>query len=183
MDMAMIETDKTGLLENLAFVYGEEKAPDILRRLEAILAEHWAAGRTDAGRKPFFDETDVVAIAYGDHIREDGKPPLRTLHEFMAEHMKGLVSGIHILPFYPYTSDDGFSVVDYYAVNPELGSWEDVKAVASDFELMFDAVTYRPAANGSNAICRGIRSTGAISSRRTPTRTILPLPVPARCRF
>jgi sucrose phosphorylase len=140
MDMVMIEIDKTGLLKNLAFVYGEDKAPDILRRLEAILEEHWKAGRPNAARKPFFDETDAIAIAYGDHIREDGKPPLRTLREFMAEHMKGLVSGIHILPFYPYTSDDGFSVVDYHEVNPELGSWEDVQAVAADFELMFDAV-------------------------------------------
>lgn len=138
--MPFSNDDKISLLENLSFVYGEAKAPEILRQLETIVAEHQADFRPDGARRPFFDETDAVAIVYGDHIREDGKRPLQSLREFVAEHLKEMVSAIHILPFYPYTSDDGFSVVDYLEVNPELGSWEDVKAIASDFELMFDAV-------------------------------------------
>jgi len=138
--MPISEVDRSKMLDDLAFVYGEEKAPDIMRQLEAIMEEHRAAFRPAAANKAFFDETDVIAITYGDQIREDGRLPLRSLREFMAEHMKGMVSAIHILPFYPFTSDDGFSVVDYVQVDPELGSWEDVKSLASDFELMFDAV-------------------------------------------
>ncbi len=53
-------------------------------------------------------------------------PPLRTLAEFCDQHLRGVVSGIHILPFYPYSSDDGFSVIDYKQVNPALGTWDDV---------------------------------------------------------
>ncbi|MEO0779537.1 MAG: alpha-amylase family glycosyl hydrolase, partial [Bacteroidota bacterium] len=50
------------------------------------------------------------------------------------------INSVHLLPFYPYSSDDGFSVVDYYRVNPELGTWEDIQQLSEDYQLMFDAV-------------------------------------------
>jgi len=59
--------------------------------------------------------------------------PLDVFHDFLLEHLQGVVSGVHILPFFPYTSDDGFSVTDYEKVNPQLGSWEDIKRIATDF--------------------------------------------------
>ena len=68
------------------------------------------------------------------------KPPLHTLAEFCSKYLTGLVSSLHILPFYPYSSDDGFSVIDYRRVDPALGSWEDITALSRDFRLMFDAV-------------------------------------------
>ena len=73
-------------------------------------------------------------------MREGGVAPLRTLARFAGNYLTGVVSGIHILPFYPYSSDDGFSVLDYHAVDPALGTWEDVAAVGRRFRLMFDAV-------------------------------------------
>lgn len=85
-------------------------------------------------------ERDSILITYGDQLSEAGRPPLRALAEFCDEHLAGLVSGIHLLPFYPYSSDDGFSVIDYRAVNPELGAWEDVARLGRNFRLMFDAV-------------------------------------------
>jgi len=81
-----------------------------------------------------------MLIAYGDQVREAGRPPLRTLGDFCARHLAGVVSAVHVLPFYPYTSDDGFSVVDYRAVNPALGTWDDVERLSGRFRLMFDAV-------------------------------------------
>ncbi|NIT39973.1 MAG: hypothetical protein GTN46_00095, partial [Gammaproteobacteria bacterium] len=54
--------------------------------------------------------------------------------------MKGAILNIHFLPFFPYSSDDGFSVMDFHAINPDLGSWGDVEAIGKDFELMFDYV-------------------------------------------
>ncbi|MCA9885509.1 MAG: alpha-amylase, partial [Anaerolineae bacterium] len=87
-----------------------------------------------------FDERDTILITYGDTLHADGENPLETLHRFSKDHLKGIIETIHILPFFPYSSDDGFSVQDYYAVNPDVGTWDDVDALAEDFGLMFDAV-------------------------------------------
>lgn len=87
-----------------------------------------------------FSERDVVLITYGDSLRQAGEPPLQTLHRFASTRLKGVIPTIHILPFFPYSSDDGFSVQDFYQVNPELGTWQDVEAIGEDFTLMFDAV-------------------------------------------
>jgi glucosylglycerate phosphorylase len=85
-------------------------------------------------------EQDAILITYGDQIRTESEPPLRTLAEFCHEWLEDVVSGIHILPFYPSSSDDGFAVIDYTAVDPELGSWDDLSPLGARFDLMFDAV-------------------------------------------
>lgn len=88
---------------------------------------------------PLWDETDVMLITYGDSILS-GSPPLQTLAEFMGERLKGCFSCLHILPFFPYSSDDGFSVVDYRKVNPELGGWEDIRRLSDESRFMADLV-------------------------------------------
>jgi sucrose phosphorylase len=85
-------------------------------------------------------QRDALLIAYGDAVHEEGRAPLRTLREFCENHLRQVISGIHLLPHFPSTSDDGFSVTDYFAVNPALGSWEDVTELGRSFDLMFDAV-------------------------------------------
>jgi len=120
----------------------------ILKRIyDAPTAEQVAADLRDRLPGPpssttaeRFSEQDAVLITYGDTLRADGEPPLQTLTRFAAANLKPLFSHIHILPFYPYSSDDGFSVEDFYAVNPDIGGWDDVQELASDFGLMFDAV-------------------------------------------
>ncbi|MPZ88464.1 MAG: sugar phosphorylase, partial [Nitriliruptorales bacterium] len=87
-----------------------------------------------------FDERDVVLITYGDQVTEAGRAPLATLADFLTQHVQGVVTGVHILPFYPSTSDDGFAVVDYDAVDPALGDWDDIEHISSRFRLMVDAV-------------------------------------------
>jgi len=88
-----------------------------------------------------FSERDVVLITYGDMLRRKGEAPLETLHQFINTWLKDFVNTIHILPFYPYSSDDGFSVIDYTSVDPALGEWEHIELIKSDgFRLMFDAV-------------------------------------------
>ncbi|MEL6307235.1 MAG: sugar phosphorylase [Chloroflexota bacterium] len=86
------------------------------------------------------DETDVILICYGDHVQDDERPPLAVLHDFLKQQVHATVNGVHILPFFPWSSDDGFSVIDYTAVDPHLGTWTEVNAMGEDFRLMFDAV-------------------------------------------
>ncbi len=84
--------------------------------------------------------SDAILITYGDQLREPDRAPLRTLADFCNQHLRGVVSGVHILPFYPYSSDDGFSVLDYRQVDPALGDWGDVTRLRQHFRLMFDGV-------------------------------------------
>lgn len=88
----------------------------------------------------FWDERDVVMITYGDSVMQEGLPPLKTLHKFVKTYCINAINKIHILPFYPYSSDDGFSVIDYSSVNESLGDWKDIEDLAEDYGLMFDLV-------------------------------------------
>jgi sucrose phosphorylase len=85
--------------------------------------------------------SDVWLIAYADHVHADGDTsPLQALQALLDDELADLVEGVHLLPFYPSTSDDGFAVVDPMVVDPAVGTWEDVSAIARHRRLMVDAV-------------------------------------------
>ncbi|GFD82624.1 sucrose phosphorylase [Tenacibaculum sp. KUL118] len=88
----------------------------------------------------YWDEEDIVMITYGDSIIDVDERPLVTLNKFLRRYCKNTINNVHILPFFPYSSDDGFSVIDYSTVNEALGSWEDIEAIAKDYGLMTDLV-------------------------------------------
>lgn len=83
---------------------------------------------------------DVMLITYGDTFQKEGEVPLETLSSFLKTHIKDAINNVHILPFFPYSSDDGFSVIDYTLVNPDLGDWSQVEAIGESYQLMFDLV-------------------------------------------
>jgi len=118
-------------------IYGEEIGKLALERLAPMIEKFSAIPRA---KKGFFSQEDVVLITYGDSLQKAGQAPIATLHEFAANYLKDAISTIHFLPFFPYSSDDGFSVMDFFAIDPQLGTWEDVKDFGNDFELMFDYV-------------------------------------------
>ncbi|MBC8163633.1 MAG: sugar phosphorylase [Roseiflexaceae bacterium] len=128
---------------HLAFLYGTARADALAVQLQARLAAFRAAhpelGRVGSQQQRL-SEDDVILITYGDQVQEPGVAPLRTLGEVMATTLGDVVSGVHLLPFYPYTSDDGFSVVDYRAVDPALGVWADLAPLRARYKLMYDAV-------------------------------------------
>lgn len=79
-------------------------------------------------------------ITYGDSVIEENERPLVTLNRFLHKYCKNTINNVHILPFFPYSSDDGFSVIDYSSVNESLGTWDDIEAIAKDYGLMTDLV-------------------------------------------
>ena len=87
-----------------------------------------------------WSQRDVLVITYGDSILCPDEKPLATLKHFLDRHCEGLLSGVHILPFYPWSSDDGFAVLDYSSVNEALGDWSLVRDIAADYDLMADLV-------------------------------------------
>lgn len=87
-----------------------------------------------------WDETHSLVITYGDSVLQDNTKPLQTLKRFLDKYLRSSISGVHILPFYPFTSDDGFSVMDYSSVNESLGDWSHINTIANDYALMADLV-------------------------------------------
>ena len=122
----------------LDFLYGPQQG-EITARLVAERVDRFRAERQVREIRSF-DHTDSILITYGDQFRQEGLPPLRTLEAFCDEFLQGLVPGVHILPFFPYSSDDGFSIIDYRQVDPNLGSWVEVERIARRYRLMADAV-------------------------------------------
>lgn len=129
------------IADHLAFLYGRDRARELEPRLRRLLARHverLGGGEPAARREP--TQRDAILITYGDQVRHPGQPPLRTLASFLEDHLDGVVSGVHLLPFFPSSSDDGFAVIDYRTVDPALGTWRDVRRIGRRFDLMVDAV-------------------------------------------
>ena len=137
--MQTVSFDVSKITPRLKRLYGDradEAADEILAALERIDFDVFAAADT-----PPLSQRDVVLITYGDQVRSEPQNPLQTLHKFLIDwQLPALINTVHFLPCFPYTSDDGFSVVDYRQVDPELGTWNDVHAIGEDCQLMLDLV-------------------------------------------
>ncbi|MEJ7629224.1 MAG: alpha-amylase family glycosyl hydrolase [Nocardioidaceae bacterium] len=125
------------ILPHLEFLYPHDHA-DVCQRL-VLLAEKYA-DRLRSRRIALPTHRTACLITYGDGIRRRGETPLHTLANFLHEHVGDVLSDVHLLPIFPWTSDDGFAVVDHRAVNPALGTWTDVGELADDYAVMFDFV-------------------------------------------
>jgi glucosylglycerate phosphorylase len=131
-------TDSNAILDHLSALYGGELGRAVYARLRELTDRY--RPRIPRPERSGLDERDAILITYGDQLLDDGKAPLQTLAEICQRYLSGVVSGIHVLPFYPSSSDDGFSVIDYRTVDPALGGWDDVARLRQRFRLMFDAV-------------------------------------------
>jgi sucrose phosphorylase len=120
----------------LAVLY-PDSADMVQERLESL------CGRRQFLERPpeLWSERDVVLITYADQIRDERGTPLQALRSFLLDHqLQEALSVVHLLPFFPYSSDDGFSVIDYRQVDPACGTWDDVAALGGNFDLMYDLV-------------------------------------------
>jgi sucrose phosphorylase len=132
-----------GILEVL---YGPHRAEACAAEVERLLKVYHAYKTPEMLAEPplppeeRFSERDVILITYGDLITSPGKTPLRALSDFLDLFMRGAVNTVHILPFFPYTSDRGFSITDYQEVDPRLGTWDEIDVLSRRFRLMFDGV-------------------------------------------
>ncbi|MCY0096722.1 sugar phosphorylase [Hoeflea ulvae] len=113
--------------------------------LDQTLNAFWPEGEQPKrrGRVPgnsLWNEKDSYVITYGNSFVNGEHKPLDLLFDFLDNRLKGVTTGVHILPFFPYTSDDGFAITDYYAVDSGLGAWEDIGRIAGEFRLMSDLV-------------------------------------------
>ena len=128
-------------------IYGNPKGDLAFSRISVILDAFLE--KNQPGKTTPFSESDTILITYGDSVLREGEPSLQTLHHFLDSHADDLFSGLHILPFYPYSSDDGFSITDFFNVRSELGSWADIGSLGKRFRLMVDLVANHISADNS----------------------------------
>ena len=146
------------ILNKLIFLYGEEKGEQVFEEIKEIVAV--AKTNIHVPQREYFSEKDAVLITYADSFQENGKKPLQTLHKFLnsshfANHPSpkategqeatrdkqlSILNSVHILPFFPYSSDRGFSIIDFNKVKEEFGDWEDIETISKEKKLMCDLV-------------------------------------------
>ncbi|MEE9951833.1 sugar phosphorylase [Enterobacter quasihormaechei] len=119
-------------------IYGESFSDAHLNVLLTKLEQ--AADNITEKRKSGWDEKDVVLITYADQFSAKGEDALPVFTRFYNQWLSRTFSHVHLLPFYPWSSDDGFSVIDYHNVAPETGTWQDVAELKQSASLMFDFV-------------------------------------------
>ncbi|MFP4474209.1 MAG: sugar phosphorylase [Desulfatibacillaceae bacterium] len=135
------------MLEQLGVLYGRQTAKSVYVEVERLMRAHHARKpremiefETTLDPAERFNEEDVILITYGDLVLREGESPLDTMVYFCEAYLRRAINTIHILPFFPYSSDRGFSVMDFEQVNPKLGTWDDIDNLKEDFRLMFDGV-------------------------------------------
>ena len=141
------EDIKKRICDKIAFLYGDENVEQVFQEISRVMTSYysyktqkmieWEKGFIPAER---FTEKDLMMITYGDLIVNPGEKPLKTLNYICDKFLKNRWTTIHILPFYPHSSDRGFSVMDFEEVDPELGTWDDILDLKKNFNLMFDGV-------------------------------------------
>lgn len=133
-----------GFYTHFRKLYSEGQAEECMERLGALLNKYDLKEQSgNSSKHDLWTHRDHVLITYGDKVRADiqeSETHLRKLHNFLKKHLSELISTIHLLPFFPSSSDDGFSVMDYRQVDEQIGTWEDIEDMGKDFRLMADLV-------------------------------------------
>ena len=130
-----------GLLHRLEGIYQNLGTNDLSAVATRILARvESASSPSDAEPQSRWDETRCLLISYADSLSDGRKSPIACLGEFVETHLDEVIDGLHILPFFPSTGDDGFSVMDYRAVDPRLGSWKDITKISASKKIMADVI-------------------------------------------
>lgn len=127
--------------QHLQFIYNNILSDEQQRTLAAELLAimRLEPHNTKPTGADIWDQSDIAVITYGDSVSEDGVAPLHSLYDFLQHYCEPLTM-VHILPFFPYSSDDGFAVIDYSTVNENLGDWSDIRLISADYQLMADLV-------------------------------------------
>lgn len=85
-----------------------------------------------------FNENTNILVTYPGQFLNENKAPLELLKEFLTQEMNSIFSHVHILPFHPWSSDDGFSCINFNEVEPKYGAWNHLKNLGTP--LMVDCV-------------------------------------------
>jgi glycosidase len=131
------------LKKHFEIIYGKEMVAACMEKTRDLISRYSLKPGPKIDFRDVWTHRDQILITYGDMVQPDQGEPVSKLHKqnkFLRRKLKGLMTTVHILPFFPSTSDDGFSVVDYKRVDSRLGGWEDIEELSEDFRVMADLV-------------------------------------------
>ncbi|WP_430596828.1 sugar phosphorylase [Enterococcus sp. DIV0175] len=123
---------------HLEKIYTSKQDLDQANQLFTDLLEKYATKKFT--ENPAIDQSNAYLITYGDSFQHGNEKGLKVLREVVQTYLDGSITDVHLLPMFPFTSDDGFSVTDYLTINPALGDWDDIKKLAQKKRLMYDFV-------------------------------------------
>ena len=127
-------------------LYPNADAEEIMKKINVIASTYNL--KKSCPLKMNYSEEEVILITYADIIKKDEEVPLQSLEKFLLSYVGKSISVLHVLPFFPYSSDDGFSVKDYYNVSGDLGTWDDLESLSRNYKLMYDAVINHTSSKG-----------------------------------
>lgn len=80
-------------------------------------------------------KNQVQLITYPDSLGGN----LSNLHFVLEKYFPDLFTGgIHILPPFPSSGDRGFSPLTYLEIEPQFGTWDDIKRIAEKHAILLD---------------------------------------------
>ena len=136
------------IMEKIESLYGKKNLLKILEMLEKTISD-FHKQHPELQKEKLEIPHDAILITYGDQIKEEKQPSLEIFEKWLKENLHDVFGTVHLLPFFPYSSDDGFSVIDFRKINPQLGDWKNIESLSKDFNLMFDAVINHISAKSS----------------------------------
>lgn len=136
-----IESLATGLRNHFLHIYPGHDAEQLTKKAFSVLGIDWRK-HTEVSTEELkkWSQKDVYLITYGDSIIQHGEKGLKTFERFYQKHLSQWFTAVHILPFHPYTSDDGFAVSDFETIREDLGDWSDIARLAENCRVMGDLV-------------------------------------------
>ncbi|MHA1838805.1 MAG: alpha-amylase family glycosyl hydrolase [Candidatus Ranarchaeia archaeon] len=144
--MSALDQQRARIIGKLEKIYPGNSVPlfnkikEAIKELNVTIASQSTVYGFEALQRQI-DQRDVVLITYADAIINERQAPLQSLCSFCKKYFQGFVSTVHVLPFYIWDIDRGFSVVDFYSVDPRYGTWKDFQCLSDVFpKRMVDLV-------------------------------------------
>ncbi|MEM7027932.1 MAG: alpha-amylase family glycosyl hydrolase, partial [Pseudomonadota bacterium] len=134
-----VEELRTRLLSQVSQIYSDQDKESLVAKLMQVMKLESDCASPEQFQN-HWNEADIATITYGNTFLKNDDAPLQTLCDFLTNHLHPEINIVHILPFFPFSSDDGFAVMDYTQVNETYGNWDDVSEIANHFKLMSDLV-------------------------------------------
>jgi len=90
------------ILDHLTALYGKDTALETWVRLKKLL-ETYQDIQTGPSPLETLQKLDALLITYADQFQVQGQPNFTSLSNFIGKYLKNHISGIHLLPFFPFS--------------------------------------------------------------------------------
>ena len=140
------------ILKRLNYIYDlllpNKKILQYSKEINKLIHDHKLSIQNRSGKEAWSEKT-ILLITYADSINTGfrGKA-LNDLTNFYNDKLSTFIDSIHILPFFPASSDGGFSVMVHDEVDKKYGKWADIKKLSENSNVMTDLVINHASSEG-----------------------------------